>query len=519
MRLDQIQAQQVSDAVTAFVDDINKRRGSVCATASSLRNGKPFRIFDTKMGSFNLCYFLEEVDGDGTAPFENSTKDRDRSVVRIPLIPRLGCPEEKLRSEIATMKFISAKTSIRIPKLYGYSTTSDNPIGVPFMVIEYIDATELSIQDVHDKQYREHILRQLGRLFLELYQLPFDRIGSFALDDEDISWTFGDHRPLQSMISEQELAGLQPSDIIPPGRTYNSTVDYSYALTGLAFNDWIKSRDAVFTKDDAENDLYDLYKFRSCVVDWVMAENNHGPYYLIHGDLLPSNILVNSNRDFVAIIDWEWCRTVPAELFVPPAWICGLDISYACCSVGYLSLFSATDEMQNALLCEIEAAYPQLYSRRPASLHPLAKLWRGNVKDLNKFCIAHSLLRPDNCITVYANNLDRYRHGLGSRASRVSAFYSSISGRKARELVLQKVEDGRLYKEDLRKRGMELQRETFVPLRPEDHQMPSLGGMTQWCFSTVFEAWRNHRWLSRASLVMFFSIPIAWWIRARRPLA
>lgn len=106
MRLDQIQAQQVLDAVTVFVDDINKRQDRVCATASALRDGNTFRIFDTKTGSFNLCYFLEEVDGVGTAPAENGTRVRDRLVVRIPLIPRLGCAEEKLRSEIATMKWV-----------------------------------------------------------------------------------------------------------------------------------------------------------------------------------------------------------------------------------------------------------------------------------------------------------------------------------------------------------------------------------------------------------------------------
>lgn len=361
------------------------------------------------------------------------------------------------------------------------------------MLIEYVDAQQLSIQDVHNTVYRDHILRQLGRLFLELYQLPFDRIGSFALDDEDLSWTFGHHRPLQSTIAEQELAGHRPSEIIPPGRTYDSTVDYCYALTGLAFNDWIKSRDAVFTKADAQNDLYDLHNFRSAAIDWVMPENNRGPYYLIHGDLLPSNILVDSDRNFVAIIDWEWCRTVPAELFVPPAWISGLDITHACCGEGYLALYSATDEMQNALVSEIKAANPQLYSRRSAHSHPLAKLWRKTVKDMNKFCIAHSLLRPDKCITVYANNIDRYRHG-GNRDGRVSAFYSASSGRELRALVLRKVEDGRQYEEDLRKRGMDLQRETFVSLPAGGRQLASLGGMPQWCFSAVFEAWRSRRW-------------------------
>ena len=127
MRLDQIKAQEVLEAVDAFLDAIDKRQDSMCAVASSFRDGKTFRIFDKKKGGFNQCYFLEEVDdventpGEDTpgeeTPGEEIIKTRDRVVLRIPQMPRLGFPEEKLRSEIGAMKWVAHSHAQIMPLL------------------------------------------------------------------------------------------------------------------------------------------------------------------------------------------------------------------------------------------------------------------------------------------------------------------------------------------------------------------------------------------------------------------
>ena len=91
-----------------------------------------------------------------------------RWVVRIPIVPRLGCADEKHRSEVATMKYATAfplqilywqphanilisryylleKSDVPTPKPYGYSLTDDNPIGTPFMIIEYVCTSTLCL--------------------------------------------------------------------------------------------------------------------------------------------------------------------------------------------------------------------------------------------------------------------------------------------------------------------------------------------------------------------------------------
>ena len=105
MRCNQIKAEQILAAVDAFEKSIDNE--AVCAVASSFHGGNVCRIFDTKKGSFNLCYFVT-FDSPSQVEDPNSNSDEvDRWVVRIPIVPRLGFPDEKHRSEIATMKYVN----------------------------------------------------------------------------------------------------------------------------------------------------------------------------------------------------------------------------------------------------------------------------------------------------------------------------------------------------------------------------------------------------------------------------
>lgn len=169
---------------------------------------------------------------------------------------------------------------------------------------------------------------------------------------------------------------MNPSAIIPVNRTFASSVDYFYALTSLVFNDYIRARDSVLSEKDAREDLYDLFKFRSGVIDWIGHEQNHGPFCLVHGDLLPSNIIVDKDCNIKAVIDWMWSRTVPLQLFVSPGWISGDNIASACHGIKQLGLMTALRWFMRAMENHIEASgqYPPGAQNFPF-LHPLVNLW------------------------------------------------------------------------------------------------------------------------------------------------
>ena len=154
----------------------------------------------------------------------------------------------------------------------------------------------------------------------------------------------------------------------------------------------------------------------------------------MHGDLLPFNILVDSYKNFMAIIDWEWCRTVPAQLFIPPAWITGFNITQACSGYGIIGLLAGIVFINMALKKEIKADGKVTY------YHPLVKLWR-QIINMQSFNVTHALLCPDKSITVYNNGLDNNHYGYNTRDNRVSTFYLTLNGNNKRKLISKKLVD------------------------------------------------------------------------------
>lgn len=50
--------------------------------------------------------------------------------------------------------------------------------------------------------------------------------------------------------------------------------------------------------------------------------SNSGPFKLFCDDLHPTNILLDDDMKIVAVIDWEFTYTAPAEfVFIPPWWL------------------------------------------------------------------------------------------------------------------------------------------------------------------------------------------------------
>lgn len=65
-------------------------------------------------------------------------------------VPAAGCvgswdssAARSLRSEASTMKFLNDKTSIPVPKVYGFNSNLDNPVGCPFILMEHLDGRPL----------------------------------------------------------------------------------------------------------------------------------------------------------------------------------------------------------------------------------------------------------------------------------------------------------------------------------------------------------------------------------------
>ncbi|OBT72279.1 hypothetical protein VF21_07947 [Pseudogymnoascus sp. 05NY08] len=99
----------------------------IAALILKYRPGDAVELHIPISGGYNVFYRLEYKDGSSAG-------------MRIPSEGSVKCPEEKVRYEVATMRYVAANTTIPVPEIYGWGTADENPTGLgPFMIIEYIE--------------------------------------------------------------------------------------------------------------------------------------------------------------------------------------------------------------------------------------------------------------------------------------------------------------------------------------------------------------------------------------------
>ncbi|EQL34180.1 hypothetical protein, variant [Blastomyces dermatitidis ATCC 26199] len=434
--MDLITQHRIKKEAQDFIASIDQ--SAVCELATSFHPAKKrCRIFDeVKKGGFNVCFPVEFTNDSNS----NSTSN-ERWMVRIPILPRLAFPEEKLRSEIATMKFVTENTTIPIPHLHGYSIKRNNSLGLPFMLLSYVEGKSLftvEVRKLSDRERRQFFTK-LGDIYIQLFQHQFDRIGALTLDADDVHWVFDHNRPLSVLMNDQSLAGIESCRLIAPNQTFHSTIDYAYTIHQALLDDFYRRRDSIIGEDDAYSYIYSLHKSCCFLMKWVKPEYNHGPFILMHGDLRSANILVDDDLNIVSVLDWEWSHTIPVQMFIPPSWLDGLEL------VG-------SAKMPHRLLYESMLFTLEMETRRreseyhPECRHldqlPLAKIWRKSLRSPDLF-IAHALLQPLYFGDLYWSvfEYDYYGNDRIHFKQRMNDFFSLEIHKPELEAVREKLKD------------------------------------------------------------------------------
>ncbi|KAH9906919.1 hypothetical protein F4778DRAFT_723997 [Xylariomycetidae sp. FL2044] len=245
-------------------------------------------------------------------------------------------------------RYVSAKTTIPIPKVHAYSTTADNLIGMPFIVMDYVEGQTLKdlgfrrgkhwveLYDRSPTEATKHLHRQLADVHIQLRRLEFPRIGALGVpsgtgslittDPDDIQVC---NRPLSLEMALQEAEGFDPSALVKPKKTYSTAREFVDALMWLADNKLDKNPDLLLDEKEAMSVLYAAHHFKQFINDeWLRDAANDGPFVLMHGDMNvhQGNILFDDKYNIVAVLDWEWSMIVPAQLLVPPIWLTGTTV-------------------------------------------------------------------------------------------------------------------------------------------------------------------------------------------------
>ncbi|SJK98174.1 uncharacterized protein ARMOST_01435 [Armillaria ostoyae] len=253
-------------------------------------------------GGYNTVFLLSFEDGQELiARLSGSRSGQDDSV-----------PEEilsyRMKSEVATMRYVEAHTSIPIPHIHLAEFDSTNAVGTRFMLMDRIVGSSLGkVWHTLQPEGRETVVRQLAGFQAELLKLEFPVLGSII----DEQGTVG---PLSRSCTRPPLLGLECGP-------FKSTKDYMLAniyaelkLVQERHQEQKQSEDRkALTGGLGDASLEDAQKWLSLLAEGVkglqdgVLDPPDNPYILFHDDFKWANVLVSAEDppQVVGLLDWE----------------------------------------------------------------------------------------------------------------------------------------------------------------------------------------------------------------------
>ncbi|KAL2128695.1 hypothetical protein VTI74DRAFT_8832 [Chaetomium olivicolor] len=193
--------------------------------------------------------------------------------------------DEKTDIEVATMRYVSAKTTIPIPKVHGYAFSDTGLNGLPYIIVDYVDGHSLKGLGFKSGETfgpitfggpqtptAKHLYRQLADVYVKLRQLEFPRIGALGLPSRDMPASTCNpedirvcNRPLSIDMALQELDGLEPGLVFAPRATLSTAREYVDGLLLLADNKLQKEPDQGMDENEPASILYAVHHFKRFV--------------------------------------------------------------------------------------------------------------------------------------------------------------------------------------------------------------------------------------------------------------
>lgn len=292
------------------------------------------RVF--AQGSFNKLFLIESIDKE--------------YIVRIPWPDHRS--EERLLSEVGTMIFVREHRNIPVPHVFAWASTSDNPTGAPYIIMEKLSGTHRSAQGWFTGSSWDERLRfldELARIHAELVRpLPFSEIGNIYLKDSTIS-RFSDIKNVKDVNETFEigppLAGLKVIGTeaaegswvtMPPSELPATTILATWrAILKNEYTSchehWSRRVDDDVIISEEEMNSYswaggrgeqrvsnfaDVFVNLHALMSGFTPSQSDLALGLWHEDIAFRNILVDDkdNCRILGVLDWEDCHTVPLSL-------------------------------------------------------------------------------------------------------------------------------------------------------------------------------------------------------------
>ncbi|GLA32171.1 hypothetical protein AnigIFM63326_011310 [Aspergillus niger] len=250
-------------------------------------------------GPGNVDEFSYLKKGSYNITFQMINRNSDATVIRFVQPGSIMFPEEKVRNEVATMRYIYDQTSIPVPFVNHWGSRKESPRGLgPFIIMDYIEhkksmydalnvprcpGEQRGILDPHISEAKlEALYGEVATILLKLSQPNLPRIGSLHQVD-DFTWEVT-KRPLSMTMNSLIRLGSLPQSKLP-NKTFDSTSSYYEALAELHIAHLTNQRnDAIDSADDCRRKLVGRYLFRKLAREHCLtkplAAFDKGPFKL-----------------------------------------------------------------------------------------------------------------------------------------------------------------------------------------------------------------------------------------------
>ena len=260
------------------------------------------------------------------------------------------CPFFKTESEVATLTYLLANTSIPVPHVFAWDSTANNELGFEWILMERLGG--LPLGDVWRQipwDSKVTLTERLAEIVNQLGNHTFDRIGSLYFQsalanrrDESSDKEQGDvdstdpgsksamNQSYQAAPDKASLPDFAVGPIFSPifyvgvrlylpgdRGPYRSTSEWLKAEINMQLQ-WVKAGrvegDTSYVKD-FEKEVPEIeaecYRYLS-ILPTIISDDERPEYRLHHGDLNLSNILVDPTTfEITGIVDWEMINIVP----------------------------------------------------------------------------------------------------------------------------------------------------------------------------------------------------------------
>ena len=264
--------------------------------------------------AFHSIYLLNFSHVDASAlqpPGARLSQNKDGSTSLILRISGDHLPARKTNNEVAVMKWVRQNTSMPVPAVVRFDSSTNNPINREFTLLERMPGKSVdSMYNTLDEATKQKLVQQLTAFVVELNAFDWHHIGGLHLDGtpapviEDTFWFVPD--------VETHWAGTGMTvDTLNPRGPYDSHGEYvaAYLACYIAA---IRTHESLSWLKDT------IPRFEALIAKLPSLEGlDKTKLVLAHKDLHFANIMATENGTVTAVLDWEFAGVVPVNRWDP----------------------------------------------------------------------------------------------------------------------------------------------------------------------------------------------------------